>query len=140
MRFGLPRRPDPHIDVTPMIDVVFQLLLFFMVTTTFISNPGLEVELPRSSSDVVLGDEDDVDLWITRDGAIYVGDRPTTVADLTALFRRKARSDPNTLVVIKADEGVPHGRVVSVMDLARTEGLSRLAIATEAPALEATPP
>ena len=51
MRFGVPRRADPVIDVTPMIDVVFQLLLFFMVTTTFISSPGIEVDLPRSVND-----------------------------------------------------------------------------------------
>ncbi|MCA9489095.1 MAG: biopolymer transporter ExbD [Alphaproteobacteria bacterium] len=132
MRFGVPRRADPVIDVTPMIDVVFQLLLFFMVTTTFISSPGIEVDLPKSSSDVVLGDDDDIDIWVTVEGAVYADDAPVSTEELVALFRRKAKADPNTMVVIKADEGVSHGRVVGVMDMARAEGLSRLAIATEA--------
>lgn len=132
MRFGVTRRPDPTIDVTPMIDVVFQLLLFFMVTTTFISSPGIEVDLPRSSSEVVLGDDEDIDLWVTTEGAVYANDAPVTRQQLVELLRRRAKADPDTMVVIKADEGVSHGRVVSVMDLARAEGLTRLAIATDA--------
>lgn len=132
MQFGVSRRPDPVIDVTPMIDVVFQLLLFFMVTTTFISSPGIEVDLPRSSSDVVLGEDEDIDIWMTSDGAVYANDAPVTTQELLGLFRRRAKANANTMVVIKADEGVSHGRVVGVMDMARTEGLIRLAIATDA--------
>lgn len=132
MRFSVPRRDDPVIDVTPMIDVVFQLLLFFMVTTTFISSPGIQVDLPRSSSDVVLGKDDDIDIWMTAEGAVYANDVPVDTAELLALFQRRAKGDPNTMVVIKADRGVRHGRVVGVMDMARGQGLTRLAIATDA--------
>lgn len=131
MRFSVARRADPTIDVTPMIDVVFQLLLFFMVTTSFISSPGIEVDLPRSSAEVVISDKQDVNLWMTNEGAVYADDVAVTTRELTDLLRRRAEADPNTQVVIKADKGVAHGRVVSVMDLARTQGLSRLAIATE---------
>lgn len=132
MKFAVSRRPDPSIDVTPMIDVVFQLLLFFMVTTTFVSSPGIEVDLPRSSADVVLGDDEDVDIWMTTDGALYVDEVAMTTESLRALFQRRATANPNTMVIIKADEGVEHGRVVAVMDLARGKGLTRLAIATAA--------
>ncbi len=131
MRFAVSRRDDPMIDVTPMIDVVFQLLLFFMVTTTFISSPGIQVDLPRSSSEVVISDKKDINIWMTAEGAVYADDEPVTNARLTELFRAKARAEPNTMVVIKADQGVSHGRVVAVMDLARNHGLSKLAIATE---------
>ncbi|MEZ4318857.1 MAG: biopolymer transporter ExbD [Myxococcota bacterium] len=131
MRFSVPRRADPVIDVTPMIDVVFQLLLFFMVTTTFISSPGIEVDLPRSSSEVVISDKKDINIWMTTEGSVYADDQPVTMARLREIFANSARSDPNTMVVIKADQGVSHGRVVAVMDLARNLGLSKLAIATE---------
>ncbi|MCB9674597.1 MAG: biopolymer transporter ExbD [Alphaproteobacteria bacterium] len=131
MRFSVPRRADPVIDVTPMIDVVFQLLLFFMVTTTFISSPGIEVDLPRSSSEVVISEKKDINIWMTTEGAVYADDEPITTAALRQLFQNRARTDPNTIVVIKADQGVSHGRVVAVMDLARNQGLSKLAIATE---------
>ena len=132
MRFTVGRRPDPTLDVTPMIDVVFQLLLFFMVTTTFISSAGIDVDLPRSSSEVVISGKDDLQIWMTAEGAVYVDDQPIDLPDLRKLLESKGKNSPNTTVVIKADQGVTHGRVVSIMDLARGYGLSRLAIATEA--------
>lgn len=132
MRFVTTRRPDPMIDVTPMIDVVFQLLLFFVVSTTFVESPGFEVDLPRSSAQTVLDDKSDIDIWMTTDGSVYLDEDPVTAAQLRRVLRERGQADPNTLVVIKADTGVPHGRVVAVMDQARANGLSRLAIATDA--------
>jgi biopolymer transport protein ExbD/biopolymer transport protein TolR len=140
MRFSAPRRPDPLIDVTPMIDIVFQLVLFFMVSTTFVNAPGIQVDLPRSSAQMLVSDKTDLNVWMTcapperggcAQGSVYVDDQPVTVDALRARFVAAAERDPDTLVVIKADEGVPHGRVVAVMDAARERGLSRLAIATE---------
>jgi biopolymer transport protein ExbD len=132
MSFARPRRPDPVLDITPMIDIVFQLVLFFMVSTTFVSAPAIQVDLPRANTEVVLSEQDDVSLWITKDGAVFVGDDAVTLEQLNARLQSAAKKDPNTLVVVKADAGVPHGRVVTVMDLARSIGLTRLAIATEA--------
>jgi biopolymer transport protein ExbD len=132
MRFTVGRRPDPVVDVTPMIDIVFQLVLFFMVSTTFVTSPGIQVDLPRSSSQTVLSDDKDVKVWITVDGAVYVDDDPVDMGQLRRKFLDAARGNPNTMVVIKADAGVSHGRVVAVMDQARAQGLTRLAIATDA--------
>ncbi|MEO0605235.1 MAG: biopolymer transporter ExbD [Myxococcota bacterium] len=134
MRFVTTRRPDATIDVTPMIDVVFQLVLFFMVSTNFIETPGLQVDLPRSSPQTVLSDKKDVNIWMTLDDEIYIDDEPVDLAGLTARLEARALEAPETLVVIKADTGVSHGRVVTVMDRAKSLGLSRLAIATEATA------
>jgi biopolymer transport protein ExbD len=132
MRFARPRRPDPVLDITPMIDIVFQLVLFFMVSTTFVTSPGIQVDLPRANAQVVLSEKDDISLWITEQGAVYVGDEAVSLDELNQRLRRAAEIDPSTLVIVKADAGVSHGRVVAVMDLARGIGLSRLAIATEA--------
>jgi len=132
MRFVTTRRPDPAIDVTPMIDVVFQLLIFFMVSTNFIETPGLQVDLPRSSPQTVLSDKKDIQIWMTVDDEIYVDDEPVDLEGLVARLGTRAAEAPDTLVVIKADQGVSHGRVVTVMDRAKSLGLSRLAIATEA--------
>lgn len=133
MRFARSRRPDPLIDVTPMIDIVFQLVLFFMVSTTFVSAPGIEVDLPRANADMVLSEKEDLHIWMTSEGEVFVDDDPVDMASLRKRLVNAAETDPNTLVVIKADAGVSHGRVVSVMDLARGLGLTRLAIATESP-------
>jgi biopolymer transport protein ExbD/biopolymer transport protein TolR len=133
MKLGHTRRPDPVVDVTPMIDIVFQLVLFFMVSTTFISAPGIQVDLPRANAQVVLSDKEDINIWMTADGEVYVDDVPVDLPTLKRRLRRTAERDLSTLVVIKADAGVEHGRVVTVMDMARGFGLTRLAIATEAP-------
>lgn len=140
MRLANPRRPDPVLDVTPMIDIVFQLVLFFMVSTTFISSPGIQVDLPRSSAQTVIADKNDINIWMTTEGAVYVDDAPVDFDALKDILRRRAEADPNTLVIIKADVGVAHGRVVTVMDLARSEGLGRLAIATDAGAVPTPDP
>ena len=131
MRFAVGRRSDPLIDVTPMIDIVFQLVLFFMVSTTFTTSPGIQVDLPRSSAQTILSEDQDINIWMTVDNEIYVDEAAMTLEQLRELFTSRARADANTLVVIKADMGVEHGRVVTVMDMARSLGLSRLAIATE---------
>lgn len=133
MRFSAQRRPDPVIDVTPMIDIVFQLVLFFMVSTTFVQSPGIQVDLPRSSAQTVLSDDSDINIWMTIDGAVYVDDAPVTTGQLRQMLQSRARVDPNTMVVLKADAGVDHGRVVLVMDMARGFGLTKIAIATELP-------
>ena len=131
MRLVAGRRPDPIIDLTPMIDIVFQLVLFFMVTTTFKSSPAIQVDLPRSSRDVVVADREDIFVWIARDGQTFLGESPVDRSALAAAFATAAGARIDTLVIIKADRGTDHGAVVTVMDLARSYGLSRLAIATE---------
>ena len=136
MRFTTTRRADPVIDVTPMIDIVFQLVLFFMVSTTFVQTPGIQVDLPRSSAQTVLADDTDINIWMTVEGAVYVDDVAVTTGELRSLLEARAKVDPNTMVVLKADTGVDHGKVVVVMDLARAFGLTKIAIATELPERE----
>ena len=131
MNFSRARRVDPIVDMTPLIDIIFQLVLFFMVSTTFISAPGIEVDLPRSSADTVLRDQDDLSIWVAEDGAVYVDDRPVNFDGLKAALDVAAADNPNTLIMLKADRGVAHGRVVAIMDAARNRGLTKLAIATE---------
>jgi biopolymer transport protein ExbD len=136
-------RELPNVDLTPMLDVTFNLVLFFVVTTSFVraeENPGIQVDLPRSSAQAIINDDRDVNIWMTDEGAVYVDDEAVDLAELRRRLRARATADPDTLVVIKADEGVSHGRVVQVMDQAKTLGLSRLAIATEAETAEPDEP
>lgn len=134
MVFGRARREALRVDVTPLIDIIFQLVLFFMVSTTFVTSPGIQVDLPRSSAQTILRDKDDLNVWVTSDGAVYVDDEPVDWSGLRGAFKTASAGNPSTLVIVKADENVDHGRVVAVMDLARSFGLTRLAIATEAAA------
>ena len=136
MTFGAQQgREDPVVDVTPLIDIIFQLVLFFMVSTTFVTTQGIEVDLPRASAEAVLRDKGDLRVQVTTEGSVVIDDQAVTWAQLREQVQQAARADPGTLVVIKADRDVDHGRVVAIMDLARSYGLP-LAIATEANAAD----
>ena len=136
MNFGAQQgREDPVVDVTPLIDIIFQLVLFFMVSTTFVTTQGIEVDLPRASAEAVLRDKGDLRVQVTTEGSVFIDDQAVTWAQLREQVQQAARAEPGTLVVIKADRDVDHGRVVAIMDLARSYGLP-LAIATEANAAD----
>lgn len=125
-------RPPLVLELTPLIDVVFLLLIFFMVTTTFAQKPaGLTVDLPRSEQRDVIPEGKDVTLMLAADGQVLVDEEAVDLEGLRALLITKAAEDPDTMVVLKADEAIEHGRVVQVLDLARELGLTRFAIATE---------
>lgn len=136
MKFGGRKRRTVNPDLTPMIDVTFQLILFFMVTTEFIQShqrpaESIQVDLPRAEASAVSQAEDDLSIWVSRDGGLFLGSSLVDLDRLRAHLREVAQQDTTRLVVIQADAGVAHGRVVEVMDLARAAGLTRLAIATE---------
>lgn len=131
MNFAIRRREPSRVDVTPLIDIIFQLVLFFMVSTTFVTSPGIQVDLPRSSAQTIIREKQDINVWMTAEGTVYLDREPMTWDGLSSRFDYAAMHDPSTMVIIKADTDVDHGRVVAIMDLARGRGLSRLAIATE---------
>jgi len=117
-----------RIDLTSLIDVVFLLIIFFMVTTTFQARSGISVKLPEADSEMPAEECERVVISLREDGSIYFQGAETSMEELAEQLA--AAAHPNTLVVIRADERVTHGRVVSVMDAARNAGLTRLAIAT----------
>ncbi len=129
MKFAGRSSEDVRIDLTSLIDVVFLLIIFFMVTTTFQARSGISVKLPEAESEIPSEQFKRVVINIRADGSIFFQDK--TVSDTALADQLKsAASDPKTLVVIRADKSVPHGKVVTVMDTARMAGLTRLAIAT----------
>ena len=131
MKFRRQRREPTRVDVTPLIDIIFQLVLFFMVSTTFVTSPGINVDLPRSSTEAVLNQEEDLHIWMTDAGVVYLDKQPVDFDALKSILEQRATSDPTTRIIIEADTKVEHGLVVGVMDLARSIGLERLAIATD---------
>jgi biopolymer transport protein ExbD len=124
---GRPRRVT--LDLTPLIDVVLMLVIFFMLTTTFVLSPGVQVDLPQGSS-LQEPRESDAIITITKDGAVYFQDAQVSLETLQAVLQRAKSQQPRLRVVMKADTVVQHGRVVAVMDIAKLVGIERLAIAT----------
>jgi biopolymer transport protein ExbD len=123
-------RASPSLDLTPMVDVVFLLVIFFMVSTTFITmESGLPVDLPTAQT-AVSEPSTLPTVTITKDDQIYVGGKAVSQAQLVDEVRARMAATGYTTVVLRADTTVPHGLVVTVMDLIKQAGAKRLAIAT----------
>ncbi|HEY7724803.1 MAG TPA: biopolymer transporter ExbD [Anaeromyxobacteraceae bacterium] len=125
------------INITPLTDLFLVLLVIFMVTTTAIAesgvqNAGLKVNLPKGGSAAAGAVAHDVAVAVLEDGRLVVRGDIVDEPRLEVILEEARARSPETLVLIQADQGVPHGRVVAVMDLARRHGLERLAIATRA--------
>lgn len=123
-------RLNPRLDLTPMIDVVFLLIIFFMVSTTFISlEANLPVDLPRSQTSQ-LQSADLPTVTITKDLKIFLGGTVVEEADIAQALQIRLADQDESVVVLRADRTVPHGLVVQVMDQIKRSGARRIAIAT----------
>lgn len=116
------------IDLTPLIDVVFQLLIFFILTTTFENNPSFKVKLPKANNADVKQEPKAVVVTVTADGRVEIDGNVVDDAELERRLCNAANSDESTGVNIRADAATEHQHVVKVMDLAKTCGLERLGI------------
>jgi biopolymer transport protein ExbD len=123
-------RGEIFINLTSMIDVVLNLIIFFVLSTSFVNPSGLKVELPKSAVEEVPKPGEEVVVVVTRQNEIMMDDRaytPDTLLDkLTAL----RQTNPSGNIVIRADADATHGAVVSVMDAAKRAGFEKLTIAT----------
>ena len=129
MEFRRRRRSERRLDITALIDVVLLLVIFFMISTSFIVQPGIKVKLPEAGTREE-GAYEDLVVLITKEGELYYRDAKVTDAELRQRLEADARAEGESVLVIKADEQALHGRVVKVMDMAKAEGITRLAIAT----------
>ena len=134
MQFRKAGRRDVSINIAPLVDVVFLLVIFFAVSTTFLETAGLELELPSSSSSATRQPEALV-VTLDREGTLWFEEE--TWDDGDALRRRLADSlqgREDRMVTLRADEEIEHGQVVAVMDLIRGAGASGLTVAARSAA------
>jgi biopolymer transport protein ExbD len=132
----LPEEPDnpPQLNIVPMIDVIFALLTFFILSTLSLTrSEGLPVNLPKaataqsqSSSQIVV--------TLNQQGQLTLNRQPAQLSDLQTRIRALMGKNPNAVVVINADERVSHGQVIAVMDRLRLIPGVKLAIAAQRPA------
>lgn len=131
MVFRKKHRAKPEVNITSLIDVVLQLLIFFMLSSSFITLPGIRVDLPNAKKTVKTVARENNTILITAESAIYINQQKIeNVEDLQKQLVQLKQAQPDEVIVVKADEKVAHGIVVSVMDVARTSGFSKIAIAT----------
>lgn len=134
MNFRPDRKEDNvEINLTPLIDVVFLLLIFFMVSTTFDRHAKLKVQLPEASAKMEQKQEDPIVLSIDANGKYYINDRQVVNTQLDTLKKALLKSigdKKDVALVLRADAKTPHQSVVRAMDAASQLGLTRLSIAT----------
>ncbi len=132
MRIRGRAQEEPTLNLTPMIDVVFQLLIFFMVATTFLDpEKEIEIELPEAESGTVSEAEtDDLVINVFADGHIVLSGQELSRDDLLQRLRGAAANDPQTAVTIRGDRLVHHEHIVAVMDACGRAGLLNLSVGT----------
>lgn len=124
---------EVNIGLTPLIDVVFILLLFFMVTTTFNRHAELRIDLPEASAETKPTDDKKLDITIDADGKYYVNGKEvlnTQKKTLATAIYKELDQDEGIPVTIRADAKTPHQSVITAMDVLGNLGLTRISIAT----------
>jgi biopolymer transport protein ExbD len=120
-----------RIEIIPMIDTIFFLLVFFMISTLSMSRfKGMAVNLPKAVSGQQAPAES-VAITIDKTNRVFLDKQPVDQTGLADLLRAQLAKNPDLLVVINADDGVEHGRVVEVMDIARSVNVIKMAIAVK---------
>lgn len=117
---------EPQIDLTPLIDCLFMLIIFFVLTMSF-SKPVLEVMLPQASNGEVSRERNDLLLSVKKDGSLWLGAEATTIEGLTAALD----AAPERTLNIYMDREAPFAKFVEVMDLAKVKREGRFVISTD---------
>ena len=119
--------PEGRIDLTPLIDCVFLLLIFFMLTTAFIHTRGLDVDLPASSQTTEQQEKKDINITIDRNGRIEIGGEEVIPEELKRRIKRAMIECRNDNIIIQADREVEEQKVVDVIDAAKAVGVRGIA-------------
>ncbi len=120
----------PSIDLTPLIDVVFLLLIFFMVSTTFIKHNPLQIDLPKTSMQKGTGESVPLVISIDEKSQIYWRSKPITAQELETTIKNMPSLTEKQLL-IEADKATPHGIVVKIFDILQRNKVTKFSIATE---------
>ncbi len=125
MQFRIKRYIKPVINIASLVDVLFLLLIFFMVTSAFVEQPNIKLELP-STRHSEISKLNNMVLSIARDGKLFLQDRPVDKKNLEKELRRVILDTGDEVLVLKADKFVPYGVVIDIMDAVKGAGFRKL--------------
>ena len=135
-RSGQKHRGGAVLEIAPLVDIVFILLIFFLLTATYVKNPHLDINLPQASLNKSADNKKDIEIGIKGDGEIRYDNKPISLEALEGVLRAEYAAGTDDVIVIRADKSSRHGRVVEIMDLAKRIGFEKLAIAVQTKAAE----
>jgi biopolymer transport protein ExbD len=129
-RQALSETSTTTVDISPLIDVVFLLLIFFIVTTVFVKETGVEVSKPRAASAEDL-QKRAILLAVTDEGRVWYGGREIGMDGIRAVVSALLEEDPETPVIIRSDAAAPTEKTVAAIDAAKLAGAPSVSLATE---------
>ncbi len=130
LEFERRKKPETHLNMTPLIDVVFLLLIFFVLSSHFVSRRGFSIKLPESKHAPSQKQDKNI-IFIKKDGEMYLNDAKVQLNNLTENLKASISRSGSRAVIIKADEKVDLGLAVKVMDAAKQAEAQNLVIATQ---------
>ncbi|MCH8501475.1 MULTISPECIES: ExbD/TolR family protein [Aliidiomarina] len=129
-RKRLREEEEATLDMTPMLDIVFIMLIFFIVTTSFVKEAGIDVNRPEAAQ-ATQKPSANIFIAIRENGEVWMDRRQVDVERVAANLERLLAEQPTDMVVIQADENARHGIVVKVMDQIKEAGIAQISIAAE---------
>ncbi|SFF54399.1 outer membrane transport energization protein ExbD [Fontimonas thermophila] len=123
---------DTGIDLTPMLDVIFIMLIFFIVTTTFVRESGIKINRPAAKT-AVKQEQTNILVAISPQGEIWIDKRRVDIRELRGLIQKLKSENPEAAVIIQADRDARAGLLVQAMDQARLAGVRDVAVAAQQP-------
>jgi len=121
-------KDGPSIDIAPMLDMVFILLIFFIVTSSFVRETGIDVNKPKASSAQELARES-ILIGISREGTIHINENQVDLRALRTILQRMIAEKPDRTAVIVADREAPSGKIVDVLDECNVAKVKKVSIA-----------
>lgn len=135
MRFRKEEEEDFGLDMTPMIDVVFLLLIFFMVSTVFVDfNRQMDLTLPSSKSSTLDETTQNLEIEMTADKQLFLNGRKATLASLEKMLlelKVKSSEGEKQIAIIRADKNLPYGTVIKVMGILQSAGVPDISVAVK---------
>ncbi|MGC8504301.1 MAG: ExbD/TolR family protein [Acidithiobacillus sp.] len=121
---------EPEINVISMVDIVLVLLLFFMVTTSFVHQSHLSMELPKADQAPAGEPKTPITIDLNAAGQVSIGGQAIPMGDLAGRLKAMAARDPQRVIVLRADKNATQQYVIDVLDAAQAAGLNRISFAT----------
>ena len=131
-RRHIPAQEETELDMTPMLDIVFIMLIFFIVTTSFVKESGVAVNTPQAAT-TTKQETANIFIAITADGEVWIDRRPVDPRSVRTIVARLHADNPEGSVIIQSDAKSATGTLVDVMDQVRLAGVEGIAIAADKP-------
>lgn len=123
-------RKNKGLDIAPLVDIVFLLLIFFMLTSTFIRQEGMDIELPEAESSESF-DMKSIKIQIQENGTLMAGDKKVSLDEMRSILGTAVEKDSSVPIIIEADKKTDFDLFAKILDMARLLGASNIVIATD---------